>query len=147
MKRSILFNAVAGAGLLVFSLSAAAQDRPRDDDSYHSDRDSYFHGERWRGGLFQRVREDVEHVRATTWPQGGDDFRLDRTMQELNELQGKLANHVYDERELDEVITALGRVTSYNRMAPRDRDILTDDVTRLREYREHHADWDRDRDR
>ena len=93
------------------------------------------------------VREDVEHVRSTTWPSGGDDYRLDRTMEELNELQSKLANHVYDERELDEVITALGRVASYNRMAPRDRDILTDDVARMREYRERHADWDRDRDR
>ena len=95
--------------------------------------------------MFERVREDVEHVRAVTWPGGGDEYRLGRTVEELNELQGKLANHVYDERELDDVIRALGRVTSFNRMAPRDRDILNDDVGRLREFREHHADWERDR--
>ncbi len=73
----------------------------------------------------------------------GDDYRLDRTVQELNELQGKLANHIYDERELDEVIGALSRVVGDNRMAVRDRDILSDDLSRLRDYREHHADWDR----
>ena len=50
---------------------------------------------------------------------------------------------VYDERDLDDVIGVLARVVSDNRMAPRDRDILTDDLSRLRDYREHHADWDR----
>jgi hypothetical protein len=40
---------------------------------------------------------------------------------------------VYDEREIDEVIDSLGR----------DRDILNDDLGRLREFREHRADWDR----
>ena len=65
---------------------------------------------------------------SVTWPGGGDEYRLGRTVEELNELQGKLANHVYDERELDEVISSLGRVASYNRMAPRDRDILNDDI-------------------
>ena len=67
------------------------------------------------------------------------------TVDELNQLQSKLANHVYDERELDDVIETLGRVASFNRMAPRDRDILNDDIARLREYRDRHADWDRDR--
>jgi hypothetical protein len=28
-------------------------------------------------------------------------------------------------------------------MRPRDRDILNDDLSRLRDYRDHHADWDR----
>jgi hypothetical protein len=146
--KSILLKGFAGAGLLVFSLTANAQDRPRDDDSYHTDRDARFHGENWRGSLFERVRDDVQHVRSvTTWPQGGDDYRLDRTLEELTELQNKLAQHVYDERELDQVIEALGRVASYNRMAPRDRDILTDDVSRMREYRDHHADWFQEHER
>jgi len=139
--KSILLSGVAGAGLLLFSFTASAQDRPRDSDSYHSDREAYFHDQQWRGHLFERVKEDVEHVREVTWPSGGDTYRLDKTLGELNELQGKLATHVYDERQLDDVIETLGRVASFNRMAPRDRDILNDDIARLREYREHHADW------
>jgi hypothetical protein len=141
--KGFFLSSVASAGLLVFSLSATAQDQPRDNDSYHSDRDAYFHGDHWRGRLFERVKDDVEHVREITWPGGGDTYRLDKTVSELTELQGKLSDHVYDERELGDVIETLGRVASYNRMAPRDRDILNDDVSRLREYREHHADWDR----
>lgn len=143
MRKSILLSSVAGAGLLVFSLTGMAQDRPRDSDSFHSDRDARFHDQHWRGRLFDDVREDVQHVESTTWPSGGDQYRLDKTVDELNELQGKLANHVYDERELDMVIDTLGRVASYNEMAPRDRSIINDDVVRLRNYRDHHADWDR----
>lgn len=143
MKKNILINGLAGAGLLVSSLTAVAQDRPRDQDSYHSDRDARFHDEHWRGRLFDDIREDVQHVQAVTWPSGGDSYRLDRTVSELNQLQSKLASHVYDERDLDDVIAVLSRVVSDNRMAPRDRDILSDDLSRLRDYREHHADWDR----
>ncbi len=143
MKKRILLNSLAGAGLLVFSLNASAQDRPRDDDSYHSDRDARFHDEHWRGHLFEDVRQDVEHVRATTWPSGGDNYRLDNTIAALNQLQGKLADRVYDERDLTDVIGVLTRVVSDNRMRPRDRDILSDDLNRLRDYRDHHADWDR----
>jgi hypothetical protein len=139
-----LLSSVAGAGLFLFSLSAGAQDRRDPDQVYHSDRDTYYHGDHWRARVFERVREDVEHVRSTTWPSGGgDQYRLDRTVSELNELQDKLADHEYDQRELDDVIASLGRVASYNRMPSRDRDILDDDVNRLREYRDHHADWDR----
>jgi hypothetical protein len=143
MKKSILLNSLASAGLLVFSFTAMAQDRPRDDDSYHSDRDAYFHYQQWRGHVFERVKDDVEHVREVTWPGGGDQYRLDRTVDQLNDLQGKLASHVYDERDLDAVIGVLSRVVSDNRMAPRDRDMLNDDLSRLQDYRAHHADWDR----
>jgi len=143
MKRTILLNSLASAGLLVFSFTSMAQDRPRDADSYHSDRDTYFHGEQWRGHLFERVKDDVAHVRDVTWPGGGDQYRLDRTVDQLNQLQAKLADHVYDERDLNDVIGVLSRVVTDNRMAPRDRDMLTDDLSRLRDYRDHHADWDR----
>jgi hypothetical protein len=141
--KSILLSSVAGAGLLVFSLTAIAQDRDRDNDSYHSDRDARFNDQHWRGRLFDDVRQDVQHVQTVTWPGGGDEYRLSATIDQLNQLQAKLADHVYDQSQLDQVIDALGKVASYNRMAPRDRDILNDDISRLRNYREHHADWDR----
>jgi hypothetical protein len=139
--KNILLSSVAGAGLLIFALGATAQDR--DQDAYHSDRDAYFHDQHWRGHLFERVREDVQHVQAATWPGGGDQYRLGATVDQLNVLQDKLANHVYDERDLDAVIGTLSRVVTDNRMAPRDRDILTDDLSRMRDYRANHADWDR----
>jgi hypothetical protein len=116
------------------SLTAAAQD-------WYHDRDGRFRNEEWRAHLFSHVRMDLDHVQNTTWPGGRDRYRIDRTKQELNELQGKLEHHRYDERELDDVIGSLGRVVADNRMSPRDREVLNDDVNRLRDYRAHHDRW------
>jgi hypothetical protein len=140
----ILLASIAGAGLCLFSFTAGAQDRLGQDQTYHSARDTYFHGEHWRPRVFERVKQDVEHVRSTTWPSGGgDQYRLDKTVHELSDLQDKLAKHNYDEAELTDVIASLGKVASFNKMPPLERDIMNDDVARLREFREHHGDWDR----
>jgi hypothetical protein len=143
MKR-ILLSGVAGAGLVLSSL-AAAQDNGRDADSYHSGRDARYHDEHWRTHLFDDVKKDVQHVENVTWPGGGDQYRLQKTVDELNQLQGKLESHVYDERTLDDVIGVLSRAVNDNRMQFRERDMLSEDLSRLRQYRDRHADWDRDR--
>lgn len=72
---------------------------------------------------------------------GGDQYRIARAKEELNELQNKMLAGQYDQPELDEVIATLQRVVADNRLTPRDREILTDDLNRMREYREHHEDW------
>ena len=141
--KTIFWKSLAGGGLLALALTASAQDRDRDFDTYHGDREGYFRDEHWRSNLFERVRLDVDHVRSVTWPGGGDQYRLGHTVEELNELQGKLARGVFDRHELNDVINALSRVVHDNRMAPRDRDILSDDLARLQEYREHHEGWGR----
>jgi hypothetical protein len=141
-----LFRSLAGTGLLLFGLTAAIQaapqdrDRYRDPDAWHEGRDTYFQGQSWRMHMFQRVREDLDHVQSLAFT-GGDQYRIARTKEELNELQNKLAEGRYDQPELDEVIGALQRVVADNRLTPRDRDILMDDLSRLREYREHHENW------
>jgi hypothetical protein len=140
----ILRNGMAVAAFGIFMGAAGAQDRDRRDrdyDWYHQDRDDRYRDDRWRTRVFWQVREDLEHVQAGTFPIGRDQYRLQRTKQELNELQDKLSRGVYDERELDEVIGALQRVVADNRLSPRDRDILNDDLRKLREYRERHEGW------
>ena len=66
----------------------APQPAERDPDAYYRNRDAWFRGQNWREQLFQRVRQDVEYVQAVTFPGGGDQFRLARTLEELDELQG-----------------------------------------------------------
>src|SRR5579871_2671039 len=119
------------------------QDQPRDQDmdAYHRDRADWFRGDQWRQQFFQRIREDVEHVRSVTFPFGADQYRLQRTLQELDDLQGKLSRGRYDRDELNDVTDALGRVLRDNRLAPRDRDILSDDLDRLRQFRDRHGEW------
>lgn len=116
-------------------------DGDREHQQYQQDRDRFFQGEAWRRNLFQRVREDVEHVQHSTFPFTGDQSRLGQTITELNELQGKLSAGHYDERELDQVLGALGSVVQNNRLSPRDRDVLNDDLRRMREFRDHHDDY------
>jgi hypothetical protein len=131
MKRLI------NAGLILLAclgLSAGAQD-------WYHEREARFRGEEWRAHLFSHVRMDLDHVQSVTWPGGRDRYRIDRTKHELDELQGKLENRRYDEHELNDVIGSLGRVVADNRMGPRDRELLNDDLNRLREYREHHDRW------
>jgi len=113
----------------------------RDDDAYYRERDNRFRGNEWRQRFFERVREDLDHVQSKAFPFGADQYRLARTRQQLDELQSKLAAHRYDERELDDVIEALARVVRDNRLSRQDRDILTDDLNRLRDFRARHNDY------
>ena len=144
MKQAFVRFAV-GTVMLFSGLTALpAQDRDRDrDDSYYSRRDAFFREEHWRARLFERVRDDLDRVQSTTFPVSRDELRIVRTKQELGELQERMANHEYDAEKLNDVIAGLQRVIDSNKLSQRDRDMLQDDAGRLREYREHHEDWER----
>jgi hypothetical protein len=127
------------AGLLVLAccaLTATAQD-------WYRDREERFRGEQWRGHIFEHVRSDLDHIGSAIWASGKERRRLDRTKQELTELHEKLVHGRYDEHELDDVIDSLVKSANDERLAPRDRDVLHDDLNRLRDYREHHEHWNR----
>ena len=137
--RRLLLRSIMGSGLLLLGLTAYSQDRDRDRDR---DEDRYHRVQRgedwWRGRMFERVRDDLDHVQSVTFPFSADQYRLNRVKQELNELQAKLAENRYDQPELDDVISAMQRVVSDNHLSGRDRDLLNDDLSRLRAFREHH---------
>jgi hypothetical protein len=139
--KHLLLRTIAGTGLMLFGVTAMQAQRPRDDDSYHRGRDDYFRGDQWRARMFERIRDDLNHVQTTWFSSGGDEYRIARAKQELNELQGAVADHRYDERAVDDVISAIQRVVSDNRLSSRDREILNDDLNRLRDFRARHDDW------
>jgi hypothetical protein len=132
MKHSFLAT-IAASGLLLFAVSAVAQDRDRDDDRR---RDESRHAR-----MFQQVRDDVSKVQEETPYFSSDQFRLVRVKEELGELQDKYDRHGYDGEALDDVIHALDRVVSDNHLAGRERDMLNDDLNRLKEFREHHEGY------
>ena len=125
----------AAAAFLLLAGAAAAQDS----DWYHQ-REERYRGEHWRGRLFAEVREDLDHVHTSVFA-ARDEYRMVRTKEELNELQDSLAAHRYDEAKLDNVIRAMQKVVADNRMRDRDRDMLNDDLQRMRDYRAHHERW------
>jgi hypothetical protein len=111
----------------------------RDYDRWHDERSGWGR-EQWRSRIFERVREDLDHVQSEAFS-GRDMYRLGQARRELDEMQGKLAAGRYDERELDDVIAAVGNVVRDNRMSARDRDLLSDDLERLRDFRRRHEDY------
>ena len=134
--KHLLIGSTIISGLILFAVPGFPQDRDRDEDRYHNeDRGEGY----WAGHLFERVRADLDHVQGITPVFSGDEFRLAKAKQELSELQRSAAGGRFEqERELDDVINALQRVVADNRMPPRDRDLLNDDLNRLRDFKEHH---------
>jgi len=103
-------------------------------DPYHRERETWFRGDNWRSTFFQRVREDLDHATSGSIPFNGDRARLARTQMQLDELQQKLSRGFFDRRELDEVTAAMQAVLQSNRLAPDDRAMLTDDLSRMRDF-------------
>lgn len=125
----------AGLIMLAFlGLNAAAQD-------WYHDRDDRFRGEEWRGHIFEHVRTDLDHIWSAGQAAPRERRRLDTTKRELADLQAQLHGGRYNEHELNDVIDSLVKSSNDQRLAPRDRDVLGDDVSKLRDYREHHDHW------
>jgi len=133
MKHLVLRSLVSSS-LLLFAVTTYAQDRDRDDRYHQGDRDEGF----WRGHLFERVRADVDHIQSETPILSRDEYRLVRVKEELGELQRRYDDHGYDSAKMDDVIGALQHVVSDNHLSGRDRDMLSDDLSHLREFQEHH---------
>jgi hypothetical protein len=117
-----LFTASALLGLTFLATSAFAQ------------RNESF----WRDHLFQGVREDLDQIQKDTPKISADEYRLAATKHDLNELQSKMESKHFDQPELDKTISALERVTADNNLSEHHRNMLRDDLRRLREFREHH---------
>ena len=105
--------------------------RDRDDGRFYRDRDDFYRGD-WRGRLFARVRQDLDYVSRYSF-RGDDRYRLASVYRELDDLQRDYASGRWDRRALGDVIQSLDRVVDDNRLSPRDRDMLRDDLRRLRD--------------
>lgn len=130
-------NVAAGLILSAFvALSAAAQD-------WYHDRDERYQGGQWRSQVFTQVRVDLEHIWSAERASEKENDRLDRTKQELAELQEKLDRGHFDNGTLNDVIDSIRKSANDNRLAPRDRAVLSDDLDRLKDYQNNHNHWNR----
>lgn len=119
-----------GAIITALAWTAAAQD-------WYHDRDERFRGEQWRPHLFEYVRTDLEHV----WSSRAADrekARLQKTEQELTQMQADLDHGRWDNGILNDVIDSVRKSADDARLDQRDRGILADDVNRLKEFQDQH---------
>jgi hypothetical protein len=131
MKRTI------GAGFIVAALlivSAGAQD-------WYHDRDARYQGEQWRSQLFVQIRTDLDHIWSARGASEKENQRLDRTKEELTKMQADLDQGRFDNGILNDVIDSLRKSADDQRLAPRDRAVLSDDVSRLHDYQANHNHW------
>src|SRR5437016_13399827 len=124
--RNLLRASLVGSSLLLAAAANAPyRSNDGDRDYRYSDRGDY------RGGsALNRVWSDLERAEANSHPNGGDRRRFAKVREELSEFQRS-----GNPRELNDTVGALQRVVSQNRLSYRDRDILADDLNRLREFR------------
>jgi hypothetical protein len=133
MKQAITAGLIIAA---LFGLSAAAQD-------WYHEREERYRGEQWRSHVFLHVRSDLDHIWSARRASEKERTRLERTRQELTELQVKLDQGRFDNGTLNDVIDSIRKSANDDRLAPRDRAVLSDDLYRLKDYQDHHNHWNR----
>ena len=124
----------AGVILAALAFSAAAQD-------WHHDREERFRGEEWRPHIFMHVRTDLDHVWSAFQASDKERRRLDRTKEELTQMQADLDQGRWDNGILNDVIDSIRKSSNDDRLPPRDRDVLANDLVRLKDYQDHHNHW------
>jgi len=116
--------------IAALTLTASAQD-------WYREREDRYRGEQWRPRIFMHVRSDLEHVwngRAAE----RERQRIDKTEQELTKMQADLDQGRWDNGILNDVIDSIRKSSNDERLVPRDRDVLADDVRRLKEFQDQH---------
>jgi hypothetical protein len=84
------------------------------------------------------VRTDLDHVWSAVRAADKERQRLERTKEELTKMQADLDQGRWDNGILNDVIDSIRKSSNDERLAPRDRQVLADDLTRLKEFQDNH---------
>jgi hypothetical protein len=106
-------------------------------DWYH-DRDERFRAQDWRAHVFMHVRTDLDHIWSANRAADRERERLERTKQELTKMQADFDQGRWDNGILNDVIDSIRKSANDDRLAQRDRAVLADDVSRLKEFQDQH---------
>jgi len=112
---------------------SVGQYRPRPDSSYQvqDQREAQDHGR-----LFDRVRADLDRAHGGTLPSTADRSRVNIAQDAISRCQRSVAVGEYDQRQFEDSITAIQRVTDLNRLSDQSRNNLLDDMHDLRRLQE-----------
>jgi hypothetical protein len=127
---------IVSTGLVIaaMAMTAFAQD-------WNHDRDQRYQGDTWRPHLFDYVRTDLEHVWSAYQAKDRERVRLDKTKEELYKMQVDLDQGRFDNGILNDVIDSLRKSSNDDRLSTSDKEIIADDLVRLKDYQSHHDRW------
>jgi len=114
----------------LLAVSVSAQD-------WYQEREHRFSGDGWRSHLFLEVRTDLEHVWSGRAHQK-ERNRLAKTEEQLTKMQADLDQTRWDHDLLEDVIDSIKKSADDERLSRRDRDILADDIARLKAFEDMH---------
>ena len=80
----------------------------------------------------------MDHIWSANQAADKERKRLERTKQELTDLQAKLGHGEWDNGHVNDVIDSLRKSANDARLSERDRAVLNDDVNRLKEFQNQH---------
>jgi len=118
------------------TLMASAQD-------WYHDRDARYQGDQWRGQIFSDVSSDLDHIWSARNASDKENARLNKTKEELGRMQADLEQGRFDNGILNDVIDSIKKSSNDERLSPRDRDVLSDDLARLHDYQVNHNHWNK----
>jgi hypothetical protein len=84
------------------------------------------------------VRSDLEHIWSAVRASDKEHRRLERTKEELTQMQADLDQGRWDNGILNDVIDSIRKSSNDDRLANRDREVLANDVVRLKEFQDQH---------
>jgi hypothetical protein len=116
------------------ALTAMAQD-------WYQERTGRYQGEAWRPHIFDNVRIDLEHVWSAGQAKDRERVRLDKTKEELYKMQVDLEQGRFDNGILNDVIDSLRKSSNDDLLAGPDKEVLADDVVRLKDFQNNHDKW------
>jgi len=128
--RHLLLKSIAGSSLLLFGLTAAAQQYPPPRGYYNQSQTAD------RARLFDQVRADLDRAASSAASYGGDIDRIDRVRDAVSAFEHRMDDGNYDPRALNDAIVGVQRVLDNNTLYARSRAALSDDLGRLREMRD-----------
>jgi uncharacterized membrane protein len=81
----------------------------------------------------------LDHIWSARHAADNERKRLERTKQELTDLQAKLEHGEWDNGHVNDVIDSLRKSAADERLSERDRTVLNDDVNRLKDLQNEHT--------
>ena len=93
--------------------------------------------------LFDRARMDLDRASAYPYASRADRKRFDEARRELFDFESRFDQGRYEKHHLDLAIDHIEHVVNSNSLDPRDRGALSEDLRRMRDYREfrkHHEE-------
>jgi hypothetical protein len=118
---AVLLTALSMAGTLF------AQD-------WYQQRQQVFAGNNWRPQLFSQVRSDLDHIYNPQMAGGNEMRRIQQTKDRLTQLQADMDHGRDNNSLLNDVVNEMENTAKDKRLAPRDRQVVADDVARLHEF-------------